>query len=110
MDDALGELAERTHMACDPHTLTILCADHGGGGMEAREHNSLHPLDQRIPIVLLGGAVRAASLTMPCSLLDVPATTCWALGITPPSTYSGRPLLQAFGGPDERRLALAAVA
>jgi arylsulfatase A-like enzyme len=95
----------------DPETLVIVCADHGGGGMEARGHNSLHPLDQRIPLVLLGGCVRAGRLPAGCSLLDVPATTCWALGVTPPANYSGRPLLQAFAGPDERvPAAMAAVA
>lgn len=111
LDDTLGHLVQMTDILRDPDTLLILCADHGGGGMNAREHNSLHPLDQRIPIVLLGGRVRCGSLRHPCSLLDIPATTCWALGIAPPATYSGHPLVQAFMGPDERiPAAVAAVA
>lgn len=111
LDDALGQLAHDAYIAHDPETLTILCADHGGGGMTAREHNSLHPLDQRIPLVLLGGRVRRGRIQTQCSLLDVPPTTCWALGLTPPASYSGCPLVQAFSGPDERLpAAMAAVA
>lgn len=111
LDSTLGQLVHCTNIAHDPDTLMILCADHGGGGMQAREHNSLHPLDQRIPLVLLGGRVRCGPLPPSCSLLDVPATTCWALGVAPPASYSGRPLVHAFLGPDERvPAALAAVA
>jgi predicted AlkP superfamily pyrophosphatase or phosphodiesterase len=111
LDDALGQLAHDAHIAHDPETLTIVCADHGGGGLTPREHNSLHPLDLRIPLVLLGGRVRRGRIQSACSLLDLPPTTCWALGLTPPSSYSGRALVQAFVGPDERlQAAMAAVA
>jgi len=102
LDDTLGALVCETRVIQDPRTLLIVCSDHGGGGMHARSHDSLHPQDQRIPLILLGGAVRAGRLTVPCSLLDVPATTCWALGVTTPSSYGGRALLQAFHGHDER--------
>jgi arylsulfatase A-like enzyme len=111
LDDTLGTLAHRTAVLDDPHTLLVLCADHGGGGMNPRAHNSLHPLDQRIPILLLGARVRPGELAGPCSLLDIPATVCWALGVAPPASYSGRPLTAAFIGPDERiPPAMAAVA
>lgn len=111
LDDTLGSLVRTTKVLRDPATLLIVCADHGGGGVHARGHDSLHPLDQRIPLLLLGAGVRRASLGLNCSLLDVPATACWALGFDPPTTYTGRPLCRAFTRPDEPvESALAAVA
>jgi phosphopentomutase len=111
LDDTLGELVEYTDVLRDPETVLIACADHGGGGMDSHNHNSLHPLDQRIPLLLLGGSVRCVELPAACSLLDVPATVCWVLGVTPPASYAGRPLTHAFSGPDERVSgAMAAVA
>ncbi len=101
LDDALGALVRWVDVLRDASTLMIVCADHGGGGVDARNHDSLHPLDQRIPLLLLGAQVRRGHLGPNCSLLDVPATTCWALGVEPPATYSGRPLRQAFFLPDE---------
>jgi predicted AlkP superfamily pyrophosphatase or phosphodiesterase len=100
LDATLGMLVQRYEILHDPHTLVILCADHGGGGMHPRNHDSLHPLDQRIPIILLGGGVRRGPLSPQCSLLDIPATICWILGATPPASYTGRPLVHAFTGPD----------
>ncbi|HEY7568925.1 MAG TPA: alkaline phosphatase family protein [Gemmatimonadaceae bacterium] len=110
LDETLGALARRTDALRDQSTLMIVCADHGGGGVDARSHDSLHPLDQRIPLLLLGGAVRRGRLGPNCSLLDVPATICWALGLQPPATYGGRPLRQAFLLPDEPLATIAAVA
>jgi predicted AlkP superfamily pyrophosphatase or phosphodiesterase len=110
LDETLGALVRRTEVLRDRSTLMIVCADHGGGGVDARGHDSLHPLDQRIPLLLLGGAVRRGCLGPHCSLLDVPATICWALGVQPPATYGGRPLRQAFLLPDEPLAAIAAVA
>lgn len=110
LDETLGALVRRIDARHDPSTLMIVCADHGGGGVDARSHDSLHPLDQRIPLLLLGGAVRRGRLGPNCSLLDVPATICWALGLQPPATYGGRPLRQAFMLPDEPLATIAAVA
>ena len=110
LDDTLGTLVRRTNVLQDPATLMVVCADHGGGGVDARSHDSPHPLDQRIPLLLLGAQVRRGRLGPNCSLLDVPATACWALGLEPPATYSGRPLRQAFLLPDEPLAAIAAVA
>lgn len=110
LDETLGALVRRTDVLRDQSTLMIVCADHGGGGVDARNHDSLHPLDQRIPLLLLGGAVRRGHLGPNCSLLDVPATICWALGLQPPATYSGRALRQAFLMADEPLATIAAVA
>jgi arylsulfatase A-like enzyme len=95
MDHALGQL-ESTLDLHDPGTLLILLADHGGGGATATHHNSAHPLDTTIPIVLAGGAVTPGDLGEGVSLTDIPATILWALGLARPASYAGRPLFQAF--------------
>jgi predicted AlkP superfamily pyrophosphatase or phosphodiesterase len=95
MDDELGRLADWT--ARDPSTLLIVCADHGGGGERSTDHDSAHPLDTTIPIVLAGAAVTPSDLGADATLLDLPPTMLWALGVEIPPVYSGRPLREAFG-------------
>lgn len=96
MDAALGELVAA--LARDDHggTLLIALADHGGGGAVVNDHDSTHPADQTIPIILAGAGVEIGSLAGPVSLLDVPPTVLWALGVGCPPTYEGRPLVEAF--------------
>jgi arylsulfatase A-like enzyme len=96
LDHWLGELDELTNASRDPDTLLIVLADHGGGGTERRDHDSDHPLNRRIPIILAGGAVHHVTLLPDSSLLDIPPTVLHALGVTIPATYAGRPLLEAF--------------
>jgi arylsulfatase A-like enzyme len=98
LDDTLGMLDALTGASADPDTLLIALADHGGGGRVARDHDSSHEHDRRIPLLLAGGRVRSGILDA-CSLLDVPATACWALGLPAPPSYGGRPLREAFGEP-----------
>ncbi len=95
MDDALGELTDAVDLN-DPTTLVIALADHGGGGGTLKHHDSSHPLDTTIPIMLAGGAIMPCDLGAGVSLTDVPATILWALGIARPESYVGRPLMQAF--------------
>jgi predicted AlkP superfamily pyrophosphatase or phosphodiesterase len=97
MDAALGALTRAIDLA-DPGTLFIALADHGGGGAVRTHHNSPHPLDTTIPIFLAGGAVHPGELGAGATLLDVPATVCWALGLPLPESYAGRPLQGAFVG------------
>ncbi|MBI1808723.1 MAG: hypothetical protein HYR75_02390, partial [Gemmatimonadetes bacterium] len=59
-------------------------------------HDSDHPLDTTIPIVMAGGAVEPGNLGSGVGLVDVPATALWALGIPLPDSYVGNPLRQAF--------------
>jgi len=96
LDAALGRLVEATGVVHDPSTLLIAMADHGGGGATERDHNSTHPLDLTIPIILAGGQVLPQVLGYGASLLDIPATICWALGVRRPPTWGGRPLVEAF--------------
>jgi predicted AlkP superfamily pyrophosphatase or phosphodiesterase len=95
MDQALGRLAHQIDLT-DPTTLLIALADHGGGGRTLKHHDSDHPLDRTIPLVFTGGAVTPGDLGQNATLLDVPATILWALGIPRPDSYAGRPLVQAF--------------
>ncbi len=96
MDDALGRLVDLTGLEHDPSTVLIALADHGGGGVDPRDHDSAHPLDRTIPIVVAGGSVVPGPLRPDASILDVPATVLWALGIARPPVYEGRPLVEAF--------------
>jgi hypothetical protein len=96
MDSALGALCETTNPISDPETLLIVLADHGGGGATSHDHDSLHPHDVSIPIILAGRDVTPGPLSGPVSLLDVPATVLWAFGIPQPASYTGRPLVEAF--------------
>ncbi|MDE3053810.1 MAG: alkaline phosphatase family protein [Gemmatimonadota bacterium] len=99
LDAALGRLAEWTGVEDDPATLLVALADHGGGGVDPKNHDSAHPLDRTIPIVLAGGGVAAGRRLGPeASILDVPATVLWALGVAAPASYEGRPLAEAFDG------------
>lgn len=60
-------------VANDPNTLLIALADRGGGGVVSNDHESDHPLDRTIPLILFGGTVAWTSLT-DASLLDAPST------------------------------------
>jgi predicted AlkP superfamily pyrophosphatase or phosphodiesterase len=91
MDREVGRLVAMVGLD-DPSTLLIALADHGGGGTVVDHHDSDHPLDRTIPIILAGGAVRRGDLGRGTSLLDVPATIAWALGLPIPSSFAGRPL------------------
>ncbi len=96
LDDALGTLDDMTGASSDPDTLLIALADHGGGGRLAHNHDSAHLHDRRIPLLLAGGRVIPGDLGQGCSLLDVPATVCWALGVPAPASFEGRPLVEAL--------------
>lgn len=92
LDRAIERLADRVD-----DSLLIVVSDHGGGGVQATEHHHPHPLNERIPLVLAGPDVaRRHRLAGAISLLDVPATVLWWLGLPVPHAYEGRPLLEAF--------------
>ena len=96
MDRALGLLIGAHDVLTDPATVVIVLADHGGGGAVSNDHESTHPDDLTIPIVLAGGSIVSGALAPGCTLLDVPATILWMLGVRAPTSYSGRPLSEAF--------------
>jgi arylsulfatase A-like enzyme len=75
----------------------IVVSDHGGGGADQRDHDAPHPLNDAIPLVIAGRGVRRHRvLGDPISLLDVPATVLWHLGVPVPEVYEGRPIREAF--------------
>ncbi|MEZ4412188.1 MAG: alkaline phosphatase family protein [Gemmatimonadales bacterium] len=96
LDAAMQRMVETLGVVDDPSTLLIAFADHGGGGATARDHNSAHPLDTTIPIILAGGQVISQVLGYGASLLDIPPTIAWALGSHPPALWTGRPLAEAL--------------
>jgi arylsulfatase A-like enzyme len=103
MDGALGLLTALTEVPRDPGTLLIALSDHGGGGATQNDHDSDHPLDRTIFITIAGGNVRPGPLPDPTSILDVPATILWSLGVAPPANYDGAPLVAAFRHEPEPR-------
>ena len=95
MDNALARLLRGIDLA-DPAELVIACADHGGGGARRLWHDSEHPFDTTIPVVLAGGDVFPGDLGPDVTFADIPATVLWSLGLPIPATYAGCPLSHAF--------------
>jgi len=96
LDAALGRLIEVLDIHGSDDTLLIVCSDHGGGGTVATRHDSDHPEDTTIPILLAGSCVSPTRLPSGVRLADVPATIAWALGADVPAEYGGRVLAEAF--------------
>ena len=92
LDVAVGRVAEVA--LADPHTMLMLCADHGGGGVVYNDHEGDHPLDYTIPIIVAGPGVTEHSELHEASILDIPVTIAAALGVEVPETYIGRRLLE----------------
>ena len=107
LDAALGLLTAIANVDTDRSTVLIALADHGGGGVCRTHHDSDHRHDRTIPILVLGGTVTPRVLRRSASLLDIPATVAWVLGITPPASYAGSPLVEAFERTREPQLAAA---
>jgi hypothetical protein len=88
--------------ACAADSLLVVLADHGGGGVHPTDHDTPHPVNDRIPLVLAGPRIRRKHvLRRPASLLDVPPTLMWWLGLEVPAGYEGRVLREAFVAADE---------
>lgn len=104
MDHALGSLREELASRRDD-TLLVALADHGGGGRVPTHHDSAHPFDCTIPILLEGAGVQPQELRRGLTLLDVPATVLWALGLRIPSQYAGTPIREAFSRATRRSIA-----
>lgn len=92
VDVAIGILR-----ACVANSLFVVLADHGGGGVAPTDHDAPHPVNDHIPLVLAGPRVRRKHvLRQPMSILDVPPTLLWWLGLDVPEEYEGRLLRDAF--------------
>ncbi|MGD0991705.1 MAG: alkaline phosphatase [Gemmatimonadales bacterium] len=90
--------------ACAADSLFCVLADHGGGGVAPTDHDAPHPVNDRIPLVLAGPRVRRKHvMEQPVSILDVPPTLLWWLGLEIPGEYEGRLLRDAFTASDAAR-------
>lgn len=84
-------------LAEEPDTLVVLTADHGGGGVLPHDHDHPHPLNEAIPLGMLGGRVMPGLVSPePVRLLDIPPTVLHGFGGTAPEEYEGRVLHEAF--------------
>jgi arylsulfatase A-like enzyme len=108
MDAALERLTKAADVPYDAGTLLVLLSDHGGGGVVANDHGTDHPFDSTIFVTLAGRQIVPGSLGDDVSLLDVPATVLWALGVKAPTEYVGTPLRAAFRADAERAYAMSA--
>jgi hypothetical protein len=72
------------------------------------DHDTAAPFTRAIQtiLVLAGPGVRPGRRRVPIDLVDVAATLCHWLGVAPPSGCEGRPALDAFAEPAERRVAM----
>jgi predicted AlkP superfamily pyrophosphatase or phosphodiesterase len=94
IDRALQQL-ER--LAEAPDTLVIVTADHGGGGVLAQDHDHPHPVNEGIPLGMVGGRVMPGLVSPdPVRLLDIPPTVLHGFGGMAPAEYEGRVLHEAF--------------
>ena len=93
LDNTLGRLLDGVDLSPTSDTMVVAMADHGGGGAVPTNHDSAHPLDRTIPIVLAGGGIVPGSLRDGAHLLDVPPTILRALQVPIPNSYEGRPLV-----------------
>jgi predicted AlkP superfamily pyrophosphatase or phosphodiesterase len=76
------------------HSVIIVSADHGGHG---HEHGLNIDDDIRIPWVVWGkGVKRGVKIVGPVTTCDTAATVLWLLGIEPPRSFDGKPVLTAF--------------
>jgi arylsulfatase A-like enzyme len=71
----------------------IVTSDHGGRG---RGHGAHHPDNELIPWITWGAGVRPGPVTGKVRTVDTAATALWLLGITPPTSWDGRPVTGAY--------------
>lgn len=95
LDEALGRLLDAIDLGPASDTMLVAMADHGGGGSVPTDHDSAHPLDRTIPIMLAGAGIVPGALRGGAQLLDVPPTVLHALQVPVPGSYQGRPLVDA---------------
>jgi len=80
----------------EPETLIIITADHGGGGVLANDHDHPHPVNDAIPLAVMGRGIPAAVGSEPVQLLDIPPTVLFGFGRPTPPGYQGRVMHEAF--------------
>jgi predicted AlkP superfamily pyrophosphatase or phosphodiesterase len=98
-DEALQTILDALQAAgMREDTLIIVTADHGG---HDTTHGSSRLEDMTIPWIMAGPDVRHMVLSTDVNTTDTAATVAWALGLPLQPEWDGRPVLEAFGLPDE---------
>jgi type I phosphodiesterase/nucleotide pyrophosphatase len=106
-DASMGRILEvlRNQNTLDS-TLVIVSSDHGGAG---KSHGAGDPRSLFIPWIAAGSGVCAnLDLTTDANLMvkteDTFATAAYVLGLTPPRTVDGKPVMEIFCGSGSARL------
>ena len=74
----------------------IVVADHGGKG---HAHGGESPSEMNVPWIIAGpGVVKDRLIEQPVSIVDTAPTIARILGVDPPASWTGRPVLGAFEG------------
>lgn len=99
-DSLIGEVVSAIHAAgLDSSTLLIVTADHGGVGYG---HGGATPEEMEIATIYYGkGIKKGYKVRQSVVTFDLAATIAFALGITPPYEWTGRPVKSAFIGYNE---------
>lgn len=80
----------------DDRTLVIITSDHGGIGYG---HGGESPEEMTVPVVLAGRGVKCGyRLQQQTYIYDIAATAAFALRLTAPYAWVGRPVAAAFEG------------
>ena len=74
----------------------IVTSDHGGHG---QTHGTTSLTDTTIPWIVWGQGVERGDTLSGVRTMDTAATVMWMLGVDAPESWTGRPLLAAFGAP-----------
>lgn len=76
------------------NTLVIVTADHGGVG---KHHGGATMAELEIPWIVCGpGVVKNHEIKTPINTYDTAVTIAWALKLTPPDCWIGKPIKEAF--------------
>jgi hypothetical protein len=94
-DEAIGTMLSALDEAgLRQDTLIIITADHGG---HEKLHGSRSAEDMTVPWIINGPGIAPQIITLPINTTDTAATAAWALNLSAPQTWVGRPILEAFG-------------
>ncbi len=99
-DSLIGIILEGIHQAgITDNTLVMITSDHGGieyghGGETLEE--------MTIPVIFSGRGIKSGyQVQQPTYIYDLAATAAFALRLSPPYAWIGRPIVSAFSGFDE---------
>src|SRR5262245_60522241 len=94
-DRAIARLLAASDTAYGPDRYSVIVsADHGGHG---KGHGTDDPLDVTIPWIAWGLGVHPGQLTsVPIRTMDTASTVLWILGLSEPTEWVGRPVVDAF--------------